>query len=198
MGGNWVKVYDKASVLRVETTINNPREFRIQRWFTNDQGRRERRWCPMRKGVSDLWRNYQVGIAANHRYLDALAAAPLKGEGVQALDSLCRPRTNHGRRYARCNPLNPTDLALFRAAMAGEHAIHGFRNIDITNRLYRRAAVDTDEAHRRCERVSRLIVKLRGHGLVAKIPRARRYRVTRYGQRVMTAAINIHDNDYPT
>jgi hypothetical protein len=46
--------------------------------------------------------------------------------------------------------------------------------------------------------VSRLIVKLRGHGLVAKIPRARRYRVTRYGQRVMTAAINLHDNDYPT
>ena len=31
MAGNWVKVYDKASVLRVETTINNPREFRIQR-----------------------------------------------------------------------------------------------------------------------------------------------------------------------
>ena len=79
VAGNWVKVYDKASVLRVETTINNPREFRIQRWVTNDEGRRERRWCPMRKGVSDLWRNYQVGIAANHRYLDALAAAPLKG-----------------------------------------------------------------------------------------------------------------------
>ena len=26
MGGNWVKVYDKVSVLRVETTINNPRK----------------------------------------------------------------------------------------------------------------------------------------------------------------------------
>ena len=25
MAGNWVKVYDKASVLRVETVINNPR-----------------------------------------------------------------------------------------------------------------------------------------------------------------------------
>src|SRR5580765_3950663 len=98
----------------------------------------------MRKGVGDLWRNFRVGIAANHRYLDALAAAPLKGEGVTALDALCRPITNHGRRYARFNPLDPTDLALFRAAMAGEHAIHGFRNIDITNRLYRRAAVDTD------------------------------------------------------
>ena len=70
------------------------------------------------KGVGDLW--HQVGIAANHRYLDALAAAPLKGEGVAALDALCRPRTKRGRTYA----LSPT---LFRAAMAGEHAIRGFR-----------------------------------------------------------------------
>jgi hypothetical protein len=31
---------------------------------------------------------------------------------------------------------------------------------------------------------------------VAKIPRARRYRVTRYGHRVMTAAITLHDHDY--
>ncbi len=113
-----------------------------------------RRWCPMRKGVSDLWRNYQVGIAANHRYLDALAVAPLKGEGVAALDALCRPRTNGGRRYARFSPLSPTDLALFRAAMAGEHAIQGFRNTDLTRRLYRRPPTDRDEAHRRCERVS--------------------------------------------
>src|SRR5947209_13855332 len=107
MAGNWVKVYDKASVLRVETTINNPREFRILRVFTDERGRRERRWCPMRKGVSDLWRSYQVGMAANRRYLEALAAAPLKGEGVAALDALCRPRTNHGRTVARFNPLTP-------------------------------------------------------------------------------------------
>jgi hypothetical protein len=39
-------------------------------------------------------------------------------------------------------------------------------------------------------------VKLRGHGLVAKIPRARRYRVTRYGHRVMTAAIALHDDNF--
>ncbi len=181
----------------METTINNPREFRVLRVFTDEAGRRERRWCEMRKGVADLWRNFQVGVASNHRYLDALAAAPMKGEGVAALDALCRPRTKSGRTYARFSPLSPNDLALFRAAMAGEHAIRGFRNTDITARLYRRPPADRDEARRRCERVSRLIVKLRGHGLVAKVPRARRYRVTRYGQRVMTAAISLHDNDYP-
>src|SRR5919106_4648935 len=43
MARNWVKVYDKASVLRVETTINNPREFRVLRVVTDGAGRRERR-----------------------------------------------------------------------------------------------------------------------------------------------------------
>jgi hypothetical protein len=196
MGGNWVKVYDKASVLRVETVINNPREFKILRVTTDADGQRSRRWCPMRKGVSDLWRSYQVGMAANRRYLDALAAAPLKGEGVAALDALCQPRTNRGRRHARFNPLTPTDLALFRAVLAGEHNIRGVRNIDLTRRLYRHPPADRDEAHRRCERVSRLIVKLRGHGLLAKIPRSRRYRITPYGHRVLTAAIAIHDDRF--
>jgi hypothetical protein len=60
MGGNWVKVYDKASVLRVETVINKPSEFRALRVFTDVKGRRERRWCPMRKGVAGFWRNYQA------------------------------------------------------------------------------------------------------------------------------------------
>ena len=104
-----------------------------------------------------------------------------------------KPRA-HLRRFS---PLSPNDLAVVPSVMAGEHAIRGFRNADVTARLYRRPAADRDEAHRRCERVSRLIVKLRGHCLVAKIPRARPYRVTHYGHRVMTAAITLHDRDYP-
>lgn len=174
MGPNWVKVYDKSSVPRVETVINSPCEFRVLRVFTDEHGRRERRWCPMRKGISDLWRCYEVGIGANHRYLDALAAAPLKGEGVAALDALCRPRTKHGRRYARFSSLNPDDLALFQAALAGERAIAGFCNADITRRLYRRPPVDQDEAHRRCQRASRLILTGKGSTVGGEAPDARR------------------------
>jgi hypothetical protein len=142
MGPNWVKMYDKASVLRVETVINNPREFRILRTFKDEAGRSERRWCPMRKGVSDLYRNFQVGIAANQRYLQAMSAAPLKGEGVAALDALCRPSNRRGRTVARFSPLNPADLALFKTVMAGQPNINGFRNADLTARLYRRGPVE--------------------------------------------------------
>jgi hypothetical protein len=100
---------------------------------------------------------------------------------IADLDALCRPHTKAGRNYARFNPLTPADLALFRAVLSGKPAINGFKNRDLARRPYRRPPHDPDEAHRRCERVSRLIVKLRGHGLVAKVPRSRLYRVARYG-----------------
>src|SRR5262249_62299724 len=93
MARNWVKVYTKVSVLRVETTINNPREFRILRVFTDERGRRERRWCPTGKGVANAWRYFQVGIGANPRYPDAPAPAPLKGQGGATPDALFRRKT---------------------------------------------------------------------------------------------------------
>jgi hypothetical protein len=143
---NWVKVYDKVSVLRVETTINNPRKFRILRVFKDAKGRSQRRWCPMNKGVANLWRYLQVGMASNRRYLTALAAAPLKGKGVAALDALCRPHTKDGRHHARFDPLRPADRALFRAVLAGGNVIVGFPNADLVARLYPHPPYDPTEA----------------------------------------------------
>jgi len=197
LGPNWIKVYDKASVLRVETTINKPSEFRILRRITDEDGRIERRWCPMRKGVADFWRFFQVGAGANNRYLEALSTATPNSEGVAVLDSLCQSRNRNGRHYPRFNPVTKEDLSLFRAVMAGEHAIYGFRNHDLAVRLYPSPARDDAEYQRRCARVSRLIAKLRGHGLVAKVRNQRLYRVTPHGQRVLTAAISLHDQDFP-
>jgi hypothetical protein len=49
MARNSIKVYDKANVLRVETTINDPTRFRVLRVKDG-----HRVWCPMRKGVANL------------------------------------------------------------------------------------------------------------------------------------------------
>src|SRR3954447_4281060 len=48
-----VKFYDHATVFRVETTINNPREFKVLR---SPEGGTDQppRWCPM--GVANFWR----------------------------------------------------------------------------------------------------------------------------------------------
>jgi hypothetical protein len=149
------------------------------------------------KGVANLPRYLQVGQAANERYLDASGQARDTRDGKAALHRLCQPRTNRGRRHGAFNPVDQPDLALFRAALAGEHTITGFRNKDLTRRLHPTAASSRVETKRRCARVSRQIAKLRGHGLVAKVPNRRLYRVTPYGNRVMSAALAVHDRDFP-
>jgi hypothetical protein len=58
---NAVKFYDHANVLRIETTINNPREFKVLR--SADETGGSPRWCPMTKGVAVCSGRDQASIA---------------------------------------------------------------------------------------------------------------------------------------
>lgn len=194
---NWLKMYDKYSVLRVETTINNPGEFRVLRVAPDKKGRNKLRWMRMGKGVANFWRYLEIGESANHRYLEALASAPVQGEAVAQLDGLCRSRIVDGKCYPKLNPVSESDCTLFRAVLAGEHAINGFRNHDLQVHLYRKPPQTPQEAKRRCARTSRLIRKLRGHRLLAKVPRSRLYRVTARGYRILSAALQYRSVGFP-
>src|SRR3954454_18864841 len=69
---NWLKMYDKSGlVLRVETVINNPEEFRVRKHVLR-KGRRHTEWVAMRKGVAYLFR-YREGLAPSQRPLSGRA-----------------------------------------------------------------------------------------------------------------------------
>jgi hypothetical protein len=194
---NWLKLYDKWSVLRVETVINNPSDFRVLRFERDRRGRPHGRWMRMGKGVRNLWRYVQIGEATNRRYLDALAEVKPTAAAVVQLDSLCRRRVLGGQPFARFNPVAHADSELFQAVLSGAHLINGLSNRDLQSQLWRAAATDTAQARLRCRRVSRLIRKLRGHGLLAKIPGRRRYRVTLLGRRLLAAALYYRKRAFP-
>ena len=72
--GNALKVYDKGgSILRIETTINQPGAFRSYRASQREPDG-EKSWRPMRKGIADLHRRAEVSQQCNNRYSDALAS----------------------------------------------------------------------------------------------------------------------------
>jgi len=194
-GRNSLKMYDKLTVLRIETTINNPRDFKILKQTEDEE---TWRWSPMGKGVSNLWHYREIGAAANRRYLDAMDAVQPNGEAVDMLDDLCRSRTVSGKRVPKFHPVTRRDCQIFAAALNGGHLIRGFRNRDLATALYPGLSSNRAELKRRSARVSRLIAQLRGHGLIAKIPRSRLYRVTKRGLRVMSAAIRYRTPDFPT
>jgi hypothetical protein len=197
MKSNLLKMYNKsAAVLRLETVINDPTEFRVRRWQEQD-GKRVLTWQPLRKGVAWLWRYAEVSGAANARYLYALSAVDDDGVVRAQLDRLTRPANLHGQTKRALEPMRPADQALFQAVLRGEHRLHGFTNRDLAGQLYRGQAKDPAERRRRCGRVTRLIQILRAHGLVAKVPRARRYRVTAQGETLMAAAIYVRHHYLP-
>lgn len=196
MKRNSLKMYDKWSILRIETTINNPREFKVLCVVQTPEGR-QRRWKPMNKGVSNLWRYAQVAAQANRRYLEALAHVQPKGEAVAKLDSLCQPVKKGDKRVARFNPVAEADCRLFAAVLAGEHVLNGFRNKDLQTHLFDTTADTPEERRRRSGQVSRLIAKLRGHGLVAKVKDSRLYRVSTRGYQIMSAALYYRQAGFP-
>ena len=53
MKQNSIKMYDKWSILRIETTINQPREFKIYR-NVERKGQNIMAWIPMGKGISNI------------------------------------------------------------------------------------------------------------------------------------------------
>ena len=204
LGRNSIKVYDKGPCLRVETTINDPTALRAWRTTEHVTGTsrrrhlvRHRQLAPVRKGIANLRTIYQAGRAANQRYLDALATAATHGSAVRQLDRLCHPRVHGHRRHAPFSPLSARDLAIFRAVLAGENTIIGFANRDLAQHLYPKPPRDHAEARRRCAATSRLIAKLRGHGLIRKLPGRRRYRTSQRGQDFFSTIITLHDRDIP-
>ena len=179
MKRNSIKLYDHLNVLRIKTTINNPAEFKILTSSENAEGKIVCRWCPMRKGVSNFWRYAEVGHGANSRLINALTNAPLQGEATDILDRLCRSQSKAGQHVAAFNPVTPENCALFEALLSGEFALNGFRNRDLQEKIYASRPVDEQEAICRTHRVSGLIAKLRGHGLIAKVTNSRLYRITK-------------------
>jgi len=195
---NALKMYDKdGSVVRIETVINNPKEFFVHRVRHKQDGTQEVGWFPMSKGVGNLYRYAQVGQQANARYLEALAVVGDLGVGQRELDRRCAPVEHQGQRRRALQPLGRDDQALFEAALRGEYAVRGFRNGELAERLFGPVPSDPAERRRRCGRVSRRISLSRAHGLVAKVPRARRYRVTASGQRFMSTAIHLRRKLFP-
>jgi hypothetical protein len=194
---NWLKMYDKFGlILRIETVINQPREFKVRRRRLRD-GQRRTVWCPMNKGVANFYHYQAVARASNARYLDALATVVLPTATAEQLDRLHRPARFRSRRRRPLNVLSAAEQRLFFAVLKGDHRLNGFRNADVVRHLYPKPAASQQERRRRTARVSRQLQLLRAHGLIAPVPHSYRYHITRRGDNLMNAAIYVRCKAFP-
>ncbi len=186
--GNSLKVYDKeGTILRVETTLNHPRDFKVYRSKEDDpQGPPS--WQRMRKGVADLHRRAQLSQASNERYLNALASIQVDHPLGQLVQSVCRPTYWKGQRLRPLRPWSQEDTKLLETISRGEFNIQGFRNRDIRNHLFP-GQHDLQTQRRLSARITHRLRLLRAHGIIRKVPRTLRYVLTDKGRQISTAII---------
>ena len=179
---NSIKMYNKAaSVLRVETTLNDVRDMKSPRV---KEGKKV--WRSMRKGVADLPRRAQVSEAANDRYYQALAVVKTPLPLKNLTDKLSSRVMYKGKPVRGLNLLGQ-DIALLQGISGGELMINGFRNRDLAAKLFAAPSTDEKDKRRRSGQITRKLRMLRAHGLIRKVPHTHRYQVTDKGRQAIAA-----------
>ena len=160
MGPVSLKLYDKFSlILRIETTVNDLTFFKHYREVEHRDGSRETKWASMQKTIYSLPALRESLEAANRRYLEFLSTLEDPRNGRDKLDKLSQSVTNEGRTYPGFNLFDSDDDALFQAILRGEFNISGLQNKSL-----RRFLPQLNSGQ-----VSRLLKRLRLHGLIKKV-----------------------------
>lgn len=193
MKSNSIKMYDKLSCLRVEMTINDPKEFKVYKDIHHKDGTTSKRWVPMGKSISNLYRYAEISKAANKRFLDSMQNIIPEKTIEKELHRICSPKKVKGKTYSGYNVWSERTTRLFESISDGKYLIRGFTNHEIRHSIIR-AHPDSDEAK---GQISREFSKLKAHGLIRKAPHSRRYLVSDKGRRIMGALIETKRKIYP-
>jgi hypothetical protein len=103
--------------------------------------------------------------------------------GVEKLHQLAETRTEDGRRYKGFNLFTEEDTLLFQSLLRGEFAISGFINKNLRQFL----------PHKNAGQVTRLLKRLRVHGLIKKVGRRYEYYLTEFGRQVALMALKLRE-----
>ena len=167
-----IKQYHKEGrALRTETTINDTRDFQIGKRLTNLPALRE------------------IGLSANRRLLGAQRLSHNPIRAADAFTAVHQPIiTDTGQRIAGLRVGDRRAHALLQALLVFRLLPNGFLNRDLRrllSELLGRYTITTGQ-------MSYDLRRLRAHGLITRIPRSHRYRLTETGLHHAMLLSHIH------
>ena len=184
MGPVSIKRYDKFGlILRIETTVNDVSFFKHYRQVEHRNGSKEMKYADMLKTIYSLPALRQLLVAANRRYLEFLSALEDDSNGSNKLNKISRTVEENGRSYRGSNFFDDNDQELFQSLIRGEFNISGFQSKNLRHRLQGKTS-----GH-----ISRLLKRLRVHGLIKMIGRTYKYYLTSLGKQAITLGLKLKD-----
>ncbi len=183
MGPVSLKMYDKFSlILRLEVTVNKVSFFQHYRKVQHRDGTTTTKYAPMKKTIYSLPALAENLKAANKRYLKFLSAIETPEVGVDKLHRLTETQHDEkGRRYKGFNLLSEEDSLFFQLLNKGRFVIAGFSNKALRLLLPDKSA----------GQITRLLRRLRAHGLIKRVNKRYRYYLTDFGRQVSLTALKL-------
>lgn len=184
MGKAAIKMYDKQGIiLRIETTANDVSFFKHYRRVVHRDGTESHQFAPFKKSIYSLTELTGAMDDANRRYLAFISAIDDPTNGIKDLQKVSRPARADHRSYRGFNLFHGDDLDLFRTIIRGEFNISGFRNADLRKHLKGKSS----------GQISRMLKRLRKHGLIKKARNCYKYYLTALGRRVTATALKLRE-----
>jgi len=185
MGPVSIKMYDKFQVvLRIETTVNKVNFFKQYRKVHHRDGTTSSQYAPMKKTIHSLPALAETLQAVNKRYLKFISDIETPEIGKRKLQQLTETQhDDKGRRYRGFNLLSEEDSSLFRLLNSGQFVIAGFSNKSLRQQL----------PDKNSGQVTRLLRRLRMHGLIKRVQKSYRYYLTALGREVSLTALKLRE-----
>jgi hypothetical protein len=172
--GTRIKQYHKeGQALRTETTINNTKDFYIG------------------KSLRNLPALRQIGFAANRRLLHIETITHDSILAEETFQQLNRPRILDGQRVSALRFADSMVQAVWNALLVFDLLPAGFSNRELRVNL---ASLLGQPAESFTQgRMTYQLRRLRLHGLIERIPKSHRYRLTSFGFRVAVFCTRTYD-----
>jgi len=184
MGAVSLKMYDKFGlILRIETTTNNVSQFKHFRKVQQKNGASVLKNAPMKKNIYSLFPLMNLLKASNRRYLEFISTFDDPSSGVKQLRKISKTVTSNNRSYKGFNFYNDDDQMLLEILARGEFNAKGLQNRSLRRYLPGKSS----------GAVSRILKRLKTHGLVKKVPKTYKYYLTRLGKAAIITGLMIRE-----
>ena len=140
------------------------------------------RWASFKKNIYSLSFLTENLKASNKRYLEFISAFDNKEVGKKRLEKVTSSKSENNRNYKGFNLFDKEDLIILLAILRGEFNISGFRNKNMQKLLGVNGG-----------KISRLIKRLRVHGLIKKATDSYKYYLTKIGKETIIMAQKIKE-----
>lgn len=188
INNNQIKMYDKGNNLRIEVTINNPKDFKVlkekERIIEHKSIEKEKTWVPMGKSISNLYRYVEISKSITRRYIEALPDINIDEVPISEINKISSSIEVNDRKYTGFNILEKDTLKLFAIISSGEYLINGFSNKLIREKYFSKEITKKD-----INKLTRLLSKLKAHGIIKKVARKNKYYLTTNGRKIINSIL---------